>query len=79
MSAQHNNKINTLERALKNTKKVEFQNDGLFYEIFESSNGYEINVYTDKTKDENSEYLESNIVDGGVCSGSARDAIECAF
>jgi len=80
MSALHNNKINSLERVLKNTKRVEFQNNGLFYEIFESSNDeYEINIYANKIKDENSEYIESNIIDGGICSGSARDAIECAF
>ena len=77
MSALHNNKINTLERVLKNTKRVEFQKNGLFYEIFESSNdGYEINIYSKNSKSDNGEYCESDIIDGGTCTGSARDAIE---
>ena len=77
MSALHNNKINTLARILNSTHKVEFQNNGLYYEIFESSNdGYEINVYSKNSKDENDEYCELNIIDGGSCTGSARDAIE---
>ena len=77
MSALHNNKINTLARILNSTHKVEFQNDGLYYEIFESSNdGYEINVYSKNSKDENGEYCESDIIDGGTCTGSARDAVE---
>ena len=77
MSALHNNKINTLARVLNSTNKVKFHNNGLHYEIFGSSNdGYEINVYSKNSKDENGEYCESNIIDGGTCTGNARDAVE---
>lgn len=65
-----------LEDALENGETIEFKYNGLYYEIFESvsSEGYIVNVYSsDKKVDD--EYLEDNLVDGGLCSGGAEDAI----
>jgi len=77
MSALHRNKINTLVRLLNRGLTVEFKQDDSYYEVFESSHGgYSINVYSSEEKDEDGNYLESNLVDGGICSGSTRDAIE---
>jgi len=43
------------------------------YEIFESAErGYVVNVYSD----EDGEYLDKYLVDGGLCSGTVKDAIE---
>ena len=72
------NKFNTLSRVLKSKSSVEFQHNGLFYEIFESvsSEGYIVNVYSNNMKDEDGEYLDVYELDGGLCTGSARDAIE---
>ena len=72
------NKFNTLARVLKNESGVEFQHNGLFYEIFESvsSEGYIVNVYSNNMKDEDGEYLDAYELDGGLCTGSARDAVE---
>jgi len=70
------NKINTLARLLKNESSIEFKYNGYFYEIFESADtGYIVNLYSDNAKDKDG-YLDENIVDGGLCTGSARDAIE---
>jgi len=65
-----------LEAALEYGETIEFKYNGLFYEIFESvsSEGYVVNVYSSDEKDDD-EYLEENLVDGGLCSGSAEDAI----
>ncbi|QSZ41225.1 hypothetical protein GJV85_03550 [Sulfurimonas aquatica] len=66
-----------LEAALENGETIEFKYNGLFYEIFDSvsNEGYIVNVYSIADKDENGEYLEENLVDGGLCSGGAEDAI----
>ena len=77
MTALAKNRFNSLARVLKSESSVEFQNDGFFYEIFESAErGYVVNVYSSDEKDEDGEYLEKYAVDGGLCSGSARDSIE---
>ena len=77
MSVLVNNKINRLARLLRNKSSVEFKHDGLFYEIFESADsGYIVNVYSSDERDEYREYLEEHNFDGGLCSGSARDAVE---
>jgi hypothetical protein len=77
MSALLNNKINTLSRLLKNESRVEFKYNGFYYEVFESvESGYIVNIYSSDEKDSYNEYLDSNLVDGGLCSGSERDAIE---
>jgi hypothetical protein len=77
MSALLNNKINRLSRLLKNESSVEFKHNGFYYEVFESADsGYVVNVYSSNEKDDNEQYIEANLVDGGLCSGSERDAIE---
>lgn len=56
-----------LAEKLENECEVNFEYDGLVYEIFESScdDGYIVNVYS-----------EGKEIDGGLCSGSPKDAIE---
>ena len=77
MSALLNNKINTLARLLNTKSSIEFKHNGFYYEVFESAErGYVVNLYSSDEKDEYEQYLESNLVDGGLCMGSARDAIE---
>lgn len=74
-----NNKLNIKELAdiLKTNKSLEFQYKNLHYQIFESSElGYCVNVYSSNDKDENGDYLDSNLVDGGICTGSAKNAVE---
>lgn len=76
MSALKNNKINSLARVLRNESSVEFTHNSLFYEVFESitDSGYVINVYSSNEKT-NNEYIEANLLDGGLCSGTAFEAI----
>ena len=77
MSALLNNKINTLTRLLKSESSVEFKHNGFYYEVFESADsGYIVNLYSSDQKDDDQQYIEANLVDGGLCSGSERDAIE---
>lgn len=74
-----NNELNIKELAdiLKTNKSLEFQYKNLHYQIFESSElGYCVNVYSSNDKDENGDYLDSNLVDGGICTGSAKNAVE---
>ena len=71
---KHN--IIKLSDILEKDKSVEFKYDNLFYEIFESCDtGYIINLYSSDEKDEDGEYLEINNIDGGLCTGSASDAV----
>jgi hypothetical protein len=45
--------------------------------VFESADsGYIVNVYSSDERDEDEQYIEANLVDGGLCSGNERDAIE---
>ena len=68
--------ISKLADILEKNKSVEFKYNNLFYEIFESCDtGYIVNLYSSNEKDEHGEYLEINNVDGGLCTGSASDAI----
>jgi len=77
MSALLNNKINTLSRLLKSESRVEFKYNGFYYEVFKSADsGYIVNVYSSDERDEFNGYLDANVIDGGLCTGSARDAIE---
>lgn len=71
-------RISSLVMLLEENKAVEFVYNEFYYEVFESSSsdGYIVNVFSDDEKDEYGEYLEKNEVDGGLCSGSARDAVE---
>jgi len=76
MSALKNNKINTFVRLLNRGITVEFKHDNLYYEIFESAEGgYVVNAYSSNDKDEDDAYVEANLIDGGFCSGSARDTL----
>lgn len=64
-----------LKNKLDETGQIEFEHSNLYYEIFISDDDYVINIYSSNEKDEDDEYLEKNLVDGGLCSGSASDAI----
>ena len=69
--------ISTLSKLLDLGNTVEFKYNDLHYEIFESAdNGYIVNLYTSNEKDEDDCYLEINNIDGGLCTGSAKDAVE---
>jgi len=69
--------IDSLSKRLEYYQEVEFAYNNLHYEIFASSEGgYAVNIYSSGEKDENGQYLEQNIIDGGLCSGSSKDAIE---
>jgi hypothetical protein len=77
MSALLHNKINRLARVLRENSSVEFKHNSFYYEVFESADsGYVVNVYSSNEKDEYEQYIEANLVDGGLCSGNAREAIE---
>ena len=73
-------KVKELADILKTNKSLEFQYENLYYQIFESSElGYCVNVYPSNNRDEDGDYLDSNLMDGGVCTGSAKDAIKFIF
>lgn len=70
------NNISKLADILKKDTYVEFNYNNLFYEIFESANGgYMINLYSSNEKDEDGCFLDENIIDCGLCTGSASDAV----
>lgn len=69
-------KTDELSDILKTNKSVEFKYKDLHYQIFENFEyGYVVNVYSSNEKDEDNNYLDSNMIDGGLCTGSAKDAI----
>jgi len=69
--------FNTLTKLLELNKSVEFKHNNLYYEVFLSTDsGYVVNIYSSDEKDESGEYRDEFNVDGGLCSGSAKDAIE---
>ena len=68
--------ISKLSELLEKEKSVEFKYNNLFYEISKSCDtGYIVNLYSSDEKDEDDEYLEENLVDGGLCTGSSSDAV----
>jgi len=70
-------KINKLTKTLEQNKAVEFKHNGFYYEVFESADsGYIVNLYSSDTKDEHGRYLDEHLIDGGLCTGGAKDAIE---
>ena len=70
------NNISKLVDILKKDTYVEFAYNNLFYEIFESANGgYMVNLYSSNEKDEDGCFLDENNFDGGLCTGSASDAV----
>ena len=69
--------VTALSKFLILNQSVEFAYNNLYYEVFESADsGYVVNLYSSNEKDDEGEFIEVNLVDGGLCSGSARDAIE---
>lgn len=69
--------ITALSKFLALNQSVEFTFNGLYYEVFESaSSGYVVNIYSSDEKDEYGEYQDKFNIDGGLCTGSAKDAIE---
>ena len=69
--------INTLSKLLDMGQTIEFTYNDLHYEIFESADsGYIVNVYISDEKDEYDCYLDKYNIDGGLCSGSSKDAVE---
>ena len=69
--------ITALSKFLELNQNVEFTYNNLYYEVFESADsGYVVNLYSSDEKDEDEQYIEANLVDGGLCSGRAKDAIE---
>jgi len=77
-SEQHKDiAIITLSKILDAEQSVEFIFNNFYYEIFESSeSGYIVNVYSSDEKDEYGCYLDKHNIDGGLCTGSAKNAIE---
>lgn len=70
-------KLKELADILRCNRYLEFEYKNLYYQISESTEiGYVINVYSSKEKDDNGDYLDCNLIDGGLCTGSAKDAIE---
>ena len=69
--------IIALSKFLLLNQSVEFKYNNLYYEIFTSTeSGYIINLYSSNEKDEYGEYMEKYNVDGGLCTGTAKDAVE---
>ena len=69
-------KITKLTKILKQNKEVEFIHNGFYYEIFASADsGYVVNLYSSNERDEYGSYLDAYLIDGGLCTGSAEDAI----
>lgn len=64
---------------LRKERKVQFVYDGLFYDLFESvEGGWIVNVYPndkDRIFDEDGELIDDEQIDGGLCTGSATDAV----
>lgn len=76
IAIMNKNNISKLADILKKDTYVEFNYNNLFYEIFESANGgYMVNLYSSNEKDEDGCFLDENIIDGGLCTGSASDAV----
>ena len=69
-------KITKLTKILKDKNAVEFRHNGFYYEVFESAErGYIVNLYSSSTRDEYGSYLDEYLIDGGLCTGRAEDAI----
>ena len=69
-------KIEELADILQSANIVEFCHKGFYYEVFLSADsGYIVNIYSSDERDEEGELIEANMIDGGLCSGSVKDAI----
>ncbi|WP_294964134.1 hypothetical protein [Sulfurimonas sp.] len=71
-------RVDELVKSLENVDVVEFVHSGFYYEIFESTcnDGFAVNVYSSNEKDEYGDYIDKYLIDGGLCTGSVKDAIE---
>jgi hypothetical protein len=79
VKTENSNELNIKELAdiLRCNRYLEFECENLYYQISESAElGYVVNVYSSNQKDENGDYLDCYLIDGGLCTGSAKDAIE---
>ncbi len=73
-------KLKELADILRCNRYLEFEYENLYYHISESAEiGYVINVYSSKEKDDEGDYWDCYLVDGGLCTGSAKDAIKFIF
>jgi len=69
-------KIEELAGILQSANIVEFFHQGVYYEIFASADsGYVVNLYSSDERDDEGELIESNMIDGGLCHGNAKDAV----
>ena len=69
-------KIEELAEILQSVNIVEFFHKGFYYEVFLSADsGYIVNIYSSDERDDEGELIEANMIDGGLCSGSVKDAI----
>ena len=69
-------KITKLAKTLKQNKEVEFTYNGFYHEVFESADsGYIVNIYSSDDRDEYGSYLDEHLIDGGLYTGNASDAI----
>lgn len=69
--------VKELADILNSNKSLEFEYKNLYYQIFVSSEyGYVVNIYSSNEKDEDGDYFESNLIDGGLCTGSAKNAVQ---
>lgn len=69
--------IKDFANILENGNTAEFIFNDFYYEIFESCDaGYVVNIYSSNKRDDNGDYLDKYMIDGGLCTGSAKDAVE---
>ena len=69
--------IDVLVKELESKGEIYFKYNTIYYDVYVSGEGdYGIDMYSSPEKDEDGDYLISNQIDGGVCDGGAKDAIE---
>lgn len=72
-----NGQLQDYVATLQTTEELVIETDGIVMEVFRRSDGdYEMNFH--KTMDDYEEMKES-ILDGGICSGNAFNAVSMAF
>lgn len=72
--------VELLIKELEETLQTRFSDGGYLYDIFwsECNDGWMINVYDEsygELVDEDGELIDDAISDGGLCTGTAKDAI----
>ena len=69
--------IATLANKLEVSGIVEFKHNNLYYEICEAvDTGYMVDIYSSDERYDEDEFMDQYKVDGGLCTGTAKDAIE---